>query len=134
MEKAIIGDSPQFGEDTMKNLKDLIPIYHPDEDALFIRSVNPRPAVSYDWEGEVWIRFDPTTKEVFGIEIENFESVFIKKHPEIAKIWKDAKPICSQRKTRTVNEDICEVFIRILLSFFNDLFKNSPQQASFNLA
>ena len=133
MEKTIIEGSPQFNTDTIKNLKGVIPVYHSDEDILFIRPKNSSPAVSYDLEGELWLRFDPSTKEVLGIEIENFQSVFLKKHPEIAKIWKDAKPFCINKKTRTADEDICESFIRILLSLFDDLFVKNPQQISFGL-
>lgn len=131
MEKTIIEGSPQFNTDTIKNLKGVIPVYHSDEDILFIRSENPTPAVSYDVEGELWLRFDPSTKEVLGLEIENFESVFLKKHPEVAKVWKDAKPICIHKRTRATDEDICESFIRILLSLFGDLFAKNPQQTSF---
>jgi len=134
MERTILEDSPQLNKDTMENLKGLIPIYHAEEDVLFIRSSNPRPSVSYDWEGELWIRFDPHTKEVVGIEIENFESVFIKKHPEVTKIWKEVKPFCKDKKDRVEIDDICVSFIRILLSFFNDLFKDTSQQASFGTA
>ncbi len=133
MGKTILEDSPQFNENTMTNLKGVIPVYHSDEDILLIRPENPRPAVSYDLEGELWLRFDPSTKEVFGIEIENFESVFLKKHPEVAKIWKDVKPFCIQKRTRTADEDICESFIRILLNLFDDLFAKNPQQTSFGL-
>ena len=131
MGKTIIEDSPRFNEDTMNNLKGVIPVYRSDEDILFIRPKNSSPAVSYDWEGELWLRFDPSTKVVLGIEIENFESVFLKKHPEVAKVWKDAKPICIHKRTRTTDEGICESFIRILLSLFGDLFAKNPQQTSF---
>ncbi len=134
MERILIEDSPQFTEKTMQNLKSSIPVYHSDEDTLFIRSEISRPAVSYDWGGELWLRFDLVTKEIVGVEVENFESVFLKKHPEVAKVWKDTKPFCTHKKTRTIDGDIYESFIRILLSFLKDLFQNSPQQVSFGIA
>jgi len=96
MGKLIIEDSPQFNEKTIENLKSTTAVYNADEDTFFIRPEIPRPAVSYDFAGELWIRFDPTTKEIIGLEIENFESVFLKQHPEIAKVWKTAKPHCAQ--------------------------------------
>jgi len=134
MERAIIEDTPQFNEQSLKNLISSVPIYHPDEDTFFIHPENPSPAVSYDWEGEIWIRFDPKTKEVVGLEIENFESIFIKKHPEVAKIWKEIKSLCIHKKTKAIDENLYESFIRILLNFFTELFKSNPQQVSFGIA
>jgi hypothetical protein len=78
MARLIVEDSPQFNEKTMQNLISAIPVYNSDEDTFFIRPEVPQPAVSYDLGGELWVRFDPTTKEVIGFEIENFESVFLK--------------------------------------------------------
>jgi len=134
MESRIIETSPQISVETMKHLVESVPVYHSDEDAFFIRPDEPRPAVSYDWEGEVWVRFDPITQDIVGIEIENFESVFLKKHPELAVAWKEVRPYCMQKKTRSANEDACELFIRILLELFSELFRTRPQQTSFGIA
>lgn len=135
MDKTIIEKTPKFTESTLKNLEKLIPLYDSDEDMFFLIPENPVPAISYDWEGEIWIRFDPTTREVLGLEIENFEAVFLIKYPEVAKVWKAVKPFCTRKKTRVKeDENICESFIRVLLSFFDDLTKNTPQQTSFDIA
>ena len=131
MGKVIVEDHPRFDEKTIENLKSTIASYNSDEDTLFIRPEIPRPAVSYDLNGELWIRFDPATKEIIGLEIENFESVFLKKHPEAAKVWKTAKPHCTHKKTQIADDEICTSFLRILLSFFNELFQKNLQQADF---
>ncbi|HEY93817.1 MAG TPA: hypothetical protein G4O15_02610 [Dehalococcoidia bacterium] len=133
MGKTIIEVTPKFTENTVGNLEKLIPVYNADEDVLCIKPKESVPAVSYDWGGEIWIRFEPESKEVVGIEIENFESVFIKKHPEVAKVWKAAKPFCNQKKTRVKEDSICESFIKILLSFLDEFLKNNPQQTSFSI-
>lgn len=133
MEKLIIEDSPQFNEHTIENLKTTTIVYHSDEDTFFIRPETPQPAVSFDIGGELWIRYDPNTKDVIGIEIENFETVFLKKHPEIAKIWKTVKPHCDSKKTRVTDDEICESFLQVLVSFFKELFQNRTQQTCFDI-
>jgi uncharacterized protein YuzE len=132
MGKLIVEDHPRFDEKTIENLTTTTAVYNSDEDTLFIRPETARPAVSYDLNGELWIRFDPATKEIIGLEIENFESVFLKKHPEIAKVWKTVKPHCAHKKTRIADDEICTSFLRILLSFFNELFRENPQQTGFS--
>ena len=55
-------------------------IYDKDIDTLIIIFGENRPAVSIDCEGEFWLRKDPETNEMVGIEIENFKKVFLKKY------------------------------------------------------
>ena len=131
MGKLIIEDHPRFDEKTIENLKSTIAVYNSDEDTLFIRPEIHRPAVSYDLNGEMWIRFDPATKEIIGLEIEHFESVFLKKHPEAAKVWKTAKPHCTHKKTRITDDEICASFLRTILSFFSELLRENLQQTGF---
>jgi hypothetical protein len=131
MDKTIIEVTPRITKNTVNNLEKLVPVYNPDEDVLFIKPKESIPAVSYDWGGEIWIRFKPESKEVIGLEIENFETVFIKKHPEVAGVWKAAKPFCNQKKTRVKKDSICQSFKKILLSILEELLKNNPQQTSF---
>ena len=101
------------------------------EDTFFTTLEPPIPAVSYDVDGEIWIRYDPETKNVVGFEIENFESIFLKKHPEISKMWKIVKPYCAHKKTRS-SDDTCDAFIRILIEFFTNFLKENPQQIRFS--
>jgi hypothetical protein len=66
--------------------------YDRKEDILFLysRSAKGRPAISMDVDGEFWLRLDPESSEVLAIEIDDFESLFLKKHAEVARIWEQA--------------------------------------------
>ena len=108
-------------------------MYHEDEDTLFIRPEEPEPAVSMDWNGELWFRVNPETNELVGIEIENFETVFLKTYPELAPAWKEIKPLCTHRY-KGKNGGLLESFTRILLGFLSELFKNNPQQLTMHEA
>ena len=77
-------NSPQIDFTTINNLKNFVPVYHKDEDTFFLRPDKPRPATSFDWDGEIWIRIDPQNGEIVGLEIDDFESIFLKKYPELA--------------------------------------------------
>ena len=77
----------RFGIDwnTGKNILDFDGAYDKKSDILSMHSKENRPAVSVDLAGEIWVRIDPQTGEIIGIEIEDFKNVFLKKHPAIAK-------------------------------------------------
>jgi len=114
---------------TMKNTVNFIPVYHDDEDTFFLRPEEPRAAVSFDWNGDVWLRIDPSSGEIVGFEIDDFESIFLKKYPALANAWKETKPLC-RRKKRTIPEETCwEAFIRILMEFLRELVRENPQQS-----
>lgn len=125
----MIESNLQLDWKSLTNLMSGTTIYHADEDTFFLRQKEPQPATSFDWDGELWIRYNPQTGEIVGIEIENFEQIFIKKHPEIAKVWKDFKPLCLHKRTRNRDEPIWESFIRIFVQFISELFRKNPQQA-----
>lgn len=105
-------------------------IYHDNEDVLFFCPANPKPATSFDWNGELWFRIDPQTEEIVGIEIENFEKVFIKKHPELAPVWNTVKPSCWHKVNKRKDNAPLESFIRIILEFLSSLLEKTPQQLS----
>jgi len=90
-------------------------VYHDDEDSLFLRPEPPVPATSVDWNGEFWVRIKPGTGEIVGIEIENFESVFIKKYPAMALIWKQVKPSCKKKCPNKPEGSDWDAFMRIIL-------------------
>ncbi len=119
-----------LNHETISNMLSYSCIYHEDEDVLFISPENPKPATSFDWNGEIWLRIDPQTEEIIGIEIENFEKVFIKKHPELDQVWRTVKSSC-KHKTKRTNDNTWESFIRIVLEFISSLFENTPQQLVF---
>ena len=129
--KIIDSDSPQIDYSTMDNIKNFTPVYHEDEDTFFLRPEKPHSATSVDWDGEFWIRVDPANGEVVGLEIEDFEAVFLKKYPELASAWKEAKPLCRRKRSHGYEETIWDAFLRIILEFLRVFFKENPQQASF---
>lgn len=124
---------PTINFSTLDNLKSFTPIYHNAEDTFFLRPDKPRLATSVDWNGEFWIRIDPKTSEVVGLEIEDFESIFLKKYPEVAKSWEEIKPLCCRKRTKE-SESLLETFIRIIIQFLFSLLRINPQKASFNIA
>lgn len=93
--------------------------YDRKSDILHIRPPKARPATSFDIDDEVWIRIDLETGEVVGIEIDDFELVFLKKHPEVAAVWPGAKSKASER---------VRFFLEILADFLRTLVGDNPQQ------
>jgi uncharacterized protein YuzE len=122
---------PQIDLNSIKELRDLRCVYHRKEDTLFIRPEVPSPAISVDWEGEIWIRVDVNTGKIVGLEIEDFESIFLKKHPEIAKAWEVQKS--SVKIIKKKSDNFSEAFYRILYNFLMSLFSTHPQQLSFEV-
>ncbi len=124
-------DNLQIDYGTMSNIESFIPVYHEDEDTFFLRPEEAHPATSVDWCGEFWIRVDPENGEVVGVEVEDFEAVFLKKHPELAIAWKEAKPLCCRKRSHKYEETTLEGFLRIILEFLQTFLRENPQQASF---
>jgi len=40
---------------------------------------------------------DPLTGDVYGVEIENFKTAFLKRHPDLVPVWKRARPALLRR-------------------------------------
>lgn len=57
--------------------------YNAKRDILFLQVKNPPPAISFDCKGLFWVRVNPLTGEVVGIEIEDYRKVFLKKYREL---------------------------------------------------
>ncbi len=70
--------------ETRDNIAGFEADYDEESDILLLQSKDNRPAVSVQL-GDMWIRVDPQTGEILGVEIEDFKRVFLKKHPEITK-------------------------------------------------
>ncbi len=122
-------ESPNINIDfgTIENIKNLLPSYDKKYDTFCVLPLNPVSAVSVDWDGEFWVRVR-SNGEIVGIEVENFERVFLVKHPEVAAIWKEFKPICLKNERKMQKPEVCESFLSILLDFLSRLFKAHPQQ------
>jgi len=116
---------------TLENVMHFLLVYHDDEDAFFLRTEQPRPAVSFDWDGDIWLRVDPCNGEIVGLEIDDFESVFLRKYPELANAWKEVKPLCHRKKMTIPDENSWGAFLRIILEFLRTLVRDNPKQAEF---
>jgi uncharacterized protein YuzE len=123
--------NPEIDFRSLQNAKTFKCVYYEDEDVLFIRPSEPRPATSIDWEGEIWIRVDISTGEIVGLEIDDFEAVFLKKHPELAVAWSEVKPLNRCKKNRRSSDILWESFLQIILSFLKRFFTEHPQQIAF---
>lgn len=107
---------------SFKNLLSFTPVYLEDIDTLIFQPKNPVPAVSVDCDGDLFLRIDPETKEIVGIEIEDFEGYFITKYPAIAPAWKEMKRSIKKRKCK--NENLT-AFLTIVSVLLNSLIKDS---------
>lgn len=131
MGRAVELEHIEIDFNTLKNVINFVPIYHDNEDTFFLRPKEVQPAVSFDWNGDIWFRINPSNGEIVGFEIASFESIFLKKYPEIANAWKEVKPLC-HRKKKTIPEEVYwEAFLRIILDFLQTLMREKPQQAAF---
>ena len=106
--------------------------YDKRQDILFIHATPKRPAVSLDVGGHLWLRFDPETHEVVGVEIEDFEKVFLVKFPELAVGWEQYKPLLIKpfRRERTPLAE----YLQFLLLHIQNMLKNHPHQRELPLA
>ncbi len=76
--------------DTFDNIKGYTFSSDRELDTLSWLSIPVQAATSIDQDG-VWYRVTPQTGKITGIEIEDFESVFLKKHPELEPSWKQVR-------------------------------------------
>jgi uncharacterized protein YuzE len=113
---------------TISNLKAFTPKYDAKRDVFFLRPSTPRPATSFDCDGELWLRVDVNTGEIVGIEIEDFEAVFLKRHPEVAQAWAECK-----RLVRSQPDRIRESFLVILAGFLRSFLSDCSTQQSMEM-
>lgn len=63
------------------------------EDSFLVLFAENRPATSQDVMGKLCIRYDSLTGDIIGIEVDDFEQLFLVEfHPELAQGWKIFKP------------------------------------------
>ncbi len=113
--------------DTVDNIMKFLLVYHDDEDTLFLRPEKALPGTSIDWNGEIWIRVNIKTGEIVGLEIDEFESIFLKRYPELEKAWREIKPLSKKRQVTGSTGPAA----LILLNFFKTLLSKSPSQPRF---
>ena len=137
----IAPEVPNIDFSSLKNMNDFTVVYHRDTDTLVIRPIKPRQATLIDWNGELWVRVDPTTGEVIGIEVEDFVSFFLKKYPEIINPWYEVMSrrhpirILKARSTRKHEDEevSSESLLSIVFSFFRSFFNDNPCQIGLSM-
>lgn len=105
-------------EQLKKNIQSFVPLYLEDIDTLIFKLEKPIPAISIDCDGDFYLRYDPISKEIVGIEIEDFEEYFIVKYPAFALVWKDTKG--KIKKNRLENENLT-AFLTIVQELLSEL-------------
>ena len=100
--------------------------YDKQRDILFLYQTPKRPAISFDIGGHFWIRFDPETDEVVGLEFEDFEKVFLAKYPELKVGWEEIKPRITKRFKRSHTQ--LEEYLRLLYHWLQNILKTHSQQ------
>ena len=126
-------DTPKVDFSTLDKIKTFHPVYHEAEDVFFLRPDTPRPATSFDLEGEVWIRFDPETGEIVGLEIDDFEAIFLRKHPEVARAWAETKPSCHRKATKRGIDMTGDSFLLIIVNFLLAFVREVPRQIELDI-
>jgi len=69
--------------DTIDSIRSFTVNYDRKTDSLILQPNMPVPAVSVDWDGDLWVRVNPDKGKVVGIEIEGFRGFFSKKYQSI---------------------------------------------------
>ena len=65
---------------TVENIRSFVPDYDKVADSLLLQPHEPDPAVSVDWNGEMWLRINPENGEIIGVEIEDYKKFFARKY------------------------------------------------------
>jgi hypothetical protein len=60
-------------------------------DILTLSTVPVEPAISVDMCGEGWARLAPATGRLVGLEIEEFQHSFLRRHTDLARLWHRAQ-------------------------------------------
>lgn len=93
--------------------------YDHRRDILTLSLMPAQPAVSTDVGGEGWVRIIPGTGEVVGLEVEDFRSIFLQHHSDLAVSWEKAatappRQAGSKQLRRAFLEQITGYFARAL--------------------
>ena len=72
---------------------------------------------------------DPENGEVVGLEIDDFEAIFLKRHPELAEAWAEVKPRRHRKKVREYTES----FVLIIFNFLQAFLRDNPQQTGLDV-
>ena len=113
----IHGELPQLRWDTVVPAEWTFD-YDKATDTFCILHRKPQAAISIDVQG-IWVRMNASTGSVVGLEIEDFEKVFLAKQPELANAWKQLH----SRRTPAAQK---ETWYAALLQFLRAMLGNGP--------
>lgn len=104
--------------ETLKNMLKFTPLYLEDTDTLIFQPEKPVPAISVDLDGDLMLRIDPNTRQIVGVEIEDFQEYFIVKYPDFAPIWKQMKRTIKKNK---LENELLTTFLTIVQELLSEL-------------
>lgn len=126
MAKAIVNrQESTIDINTLDNCVNFQISYDKELDTLYWSDKPVQPATSVDWNGELWFRVIPENGRITAIEIEDYERVFLKKHPDLAPPWNQVKKKVANNK----GDASVSTFGSILFSFIKNWLKQHPKQA-----
>ena len=70
---------------TVDNIRSFVLSYDKEADSLMLQTSMPVPAISVDFDGDFWVRVQPESGLIVGIEIEDYKSFFHKKYSMLLK-------------------------------------------------
>ncbi|MBI4201764.1 MAG: hypothetical protein HY532_01435 [Chloroflexi bacterium] len=98
---------------------------------LFIYREPKVAATSFAVGNGAWLRLTDSG-DVIGFEIEDFEHVFLRKHPELRRSWDELKPsIIKRLKRRSDVDKVLAAFLLALKSELQRFLQQNPVQLGF---
>ncbi|RLF31626.1 MAG: hypothetical protein DRN08_07660 [Thermoplasmata archaeon] len=102
--------------------------YDRDLDTLFIyRGAKPNLAACHYLEDGVYALYDPTTLQVFGFQIEEFERLFIVRYAAIGDAWRRS-PLFWRTRTR---KEVIQALLTTITNFLPPQGTNKPMRPHF---
>jgi len=86
----------KINHNTIDNIRDFVSNYDKEIDSLIIQRRVPMHAVSVDWDGDFWVRVNPDSGEIVGVEIEDYKGFFSKKYHCVLKGITVSSPILKE--------------------------------------
>lgn len=107
--------------------------YDKTTDILSVYRVERKPAVSFDVNGEIWLRFIPASGEVVGLEIEDFKRFFLKHHPQLLM---SGRTLSLPRRQAKAGTGDAQTFLKQIAELLQRSFpldhRNAPRHPSDN--
>jgi len=94
--------------------------YDADLDTLYIRpGPNALPGISHYINNGIYIRFDPMSKAVVGIQIEDFQQVVMRLYPQVERAWRQVQ---SHPNQANAFMQFAEEILKIVQSYLSGPF------------